>query len=183
MTTHTIADPPIAKKMFSETGVWTWVWLAVRLYLGWEWLSAGWHKVSGTSWTPDSLHAFWAKAVVVPDQGKAAIVYDWYRLFLQTLLNLKAETWMAPLVAWGEVLVGVGLILGAFVGITAFFGAFMNMNFMLAGAASTNPVLLLLAIFLVLAWKTAGWYGLDRWLLPVVGTPWSKVETLKTGET
>ena len=29
-----------------------------------------------------------------------------------------------------------------------------------------------LAVVLVLAWKTAGWIGLDRWLLPVLGTPW-----------
>jgi aldehyde dehydrogenase (NAD+) len=25
---------------------------------------------------------------------------------------------------------------------------------------------------LMLAWKTAGWLGLDRWLLPALGTPW-----------
>ena len=28
------------------------------------------------------------------------------------------------------------------------------------------------ATWLVLAWKTAGWIGVDRWLLPAVGTPW-----------
>lgn len=26
--------------------------------------------------------------------------------------------------------------------------------------------------WLVLAWKTAGWIGLDRWLLAALGTPW-----------
>ena len=36
-----------------------------------------------------------------------------------------------------------------------------------------NPLLLMLGIFLVLAWKVAGWYGLDRYLLPLVGTPWT----------
>jgi thiosulfate dehydrogenase [quinone] large subunit len=29
------------------------------------------------------------------------------------------------------------------------------------------------SVLLILAWKTAGWYGLDRWLLPLVGTPWA----------
>ena len=48
----------------------------------------------------------------------------------------------------------------------------MNLNFMLAGSASTNPVLLLLGFLLVLAWKTAGFIGLDRILLPILGTPW-----------
>jgi thiosulfate dehydrogenase [quinone] large subunit len=81
-------------------------------------------------------------------------------------------TWFAPLVAYGEFLVGVGLIVGAFVGIAAFFGAFLNWNFLMAGAASTNGMLFALAIVLILAWKVAGWYGLDRFLLPILGTPW-----------
>jgi thiosulfate dehydrogenase [quinone] large subunit len=76
------------------------------------------------------------------------------------------------LVSWGEFLVGIALILGIFTGLAAFFGAFMNMNYLLAGAVSTNPILLVIAILLMLAWKTAGWWGVDRWLLPALGTPW-----------
>ena len=74
--------------------------------------------------------------------------------------------------SWGEFLVGMALILGLFTGIAAFFGSFMNMNYLLAGTVSTNPILLVVALLLVLAWKTAGWWGLDRWLLPALGTPW-----------
>jgi thiosulfate dehydrogenase [quinone] large subunit len=29
-----------------------------------------------------------------------------------------------------------------------------------------------LAVGLMLAWKVAGYYGLDRYLLPALGTPW-----------
>jgi len=72
----------------------------------------------------------------------------------------------------GELLVGLALILGAFVGIASFIGGFMNWNFMMAGTASINPVLFTLSILLILAWKMAGWWGLDRWLLPLLGTPW-----------
>ena len=68
--------------------------------------------------------------------------------------------------------VGLGLILGVLTGFAAFFGAMMNMSFLLAGSASTNPVLFTLAIGLILAWKVAGYYGVDRWLLPLLGTPW-----------
>jgi thiosulfate dehydrogenase [quinone] large subunit len=32
--------------------------------------------------------------------------------------------------------------------------------------------MLLLAIGLMLAWKVAGWIGVDRVLLPALGTPW-----------
>ncbi len=68
---------------------------------------------------------------------------------------------------------GLALILGLFTGLAALAGATMNFNFMLAGTASTNPVLFVLAILLILAWKVAGRIGLDRWVLPAVGTPWS----------
>jgi thiosulfate dehydrogenase [quinone] large subunit len=63
-----------------------------------------------------------------------------------------------------------------FTGIAAFAGSFMNWNFIMAGAASTNGLMLALAIFLILAWKVAGWIGLDRWLLTLLGTPWSRTK-------
>ena len=69
-------------------------------------------------------------------------------------------------------LIGIALVLGAFVGIAAFVGGFLNWNFIMAGTASTNGLLFAIAIVLMLAWKVAGWYGLDRWLLPLIGTPW-----------
>ena len=69
-------------------------------------------------------------------------------------------------------LVGIGLIVGGLVGIAAFFGALMNMSFMLAGSASTNPVLFFLAVFLMLGWQVAGYYGADRFILPILGAPW-----------
>jgi thiosulfate dehydrogenase [quinone] large subunit len=58
-------------------------------------------------------------------------------------------------------------------GIAAFFGIVLNLNFMLAGTASTNPVLLMLVLPLVIGYKVASYYGLDRWVLPALGTPWS----------
>ena len=50
----------------------------------------------------------------------------------------------------------------------------MNMSFMLAGSASTNPVMFTLAVGVMIAWRVAGYYGVDRWLLPLLGTPWTK---------
>jgi thiosulfate dehydrogenase [quinone] large subunit len=69
-------------------------------------------------------------------------------------------------------LIGIALIIGAFVGVAAFLGGFMNWNFIMAGSASSNGLLFALAVILTLAWKVAGWYGLDRYLLPRLGTPW-----------
>ncbi|HEX6289082.1 MAG TPA: hypothetical protein VFZ66_07815 [Herpetosiphonaceae bacterium] len=150
------------------------LWLGARVYLGYEWFDAGRHKIIDPKWMEGtSLRAYWERAASIPEQGRPPVTYDWYRDFLQGLLNGGHETWFAPLVAFGELLVGVALIVGALVGVAAFFGALMNMSFMLAGSASTNPLLFTLAIGLILAWKVAGYIGVDRFLLPVLGAPWS----------
>lgn len=169
----TIPDPPFAHSLFSTTRF-AWLFAIIRIYLGYQWVNASWHKLTGGGWIDGgaALKGFWASAVKIPETGKAPIAYDWYRSFLQFMLDNGWYSWFAPLVAYGEFLVGVGLILGAFVGIAAFFGAFLNWNFLMAGAASTNGMLFALAVVLILAWKVAGWYGLDRFLLPLLGTPW-----------
>ncbi len=171
----TIPDPPFAHKLFSTTAF-AWLWAIVRIYVGYQWIEAGWHKLTGGGWIDGgaALKGFWTKAAAIPAApAKPAITYDWYRAFIQFMLDNGWYSWFASLVAVGEFLVGAALILGAFVGIAAFFGALMNWNFIMAGSASTNPMLLMLGIFLVLAWKVAGWYGLDRYLLLRLGTPWA----------
>ena len=156
--------------------IWPLVWLILRVWVGYEWLQAGLEKLANPGWvsTGEALKSFWVRAVAVPaPPAKAAITYDWYRTFLQFMLDSGSYAWFGKLVTYGEILVAVGLILGMTVGFAAFFGALMNFNFMLAGSASTNPVLFLAAVLLMVAWKVAGYYGLDRWVLPALGTPWS----------
>jgi thiosulfate dehydrogenase [quinone] large subunit len=75
-------------------------------------------------------------------------------------------------IVFGELAVGLGLILGVFVGLAAAGGLLMNLAFMLAGTTSTNPVLAILGVLLILAWKNAGYIGLDRYMLPILGTSW-----------
>lgn len=107
-----------------------------------------------------------------PRKGRPPITYEWYRDFINTLLTGHHETWFAPLIVAGEIAVGLGLIFGVLTGVAAFFGAFMNMSFLLAGSASTNPIMFTSAVGLILAWKVAGYDGVNRWLLPRLGTPW-----------
>ena len=170
----TFTDPPVAQALFSNTR-YAWIWLAVRLYVGYTWLTSGWGKLNNPAWiqTGEALKSFWERAITIPEPpARALIAFGWYRTFLQTLLESGSYTWFAKLVVAGELLIGLALILGMFTGIAALFGGFLNWNFMMAGSASINPVLFFLAILLVLAWKTAGWWGLDRWLLPLLGSPW-----------
>ncbi len=167
-------DPAFTRALFNTTRF-AWLWAIIRVWLGWQWIEASLHKIRDAAWVGDgaALKGFWLHAVAIPQlPARPLITFDWYRSFLQYLLDIQAYTWFARLVAHGELLIGIALVLGAFVGIAAFFGGLMNWNFMMAGSASTNPLLFLVAILLILAWKVAGHYGLDRILLPGLGTPW-----------
>jgi thiosulfate dehydrogenase [quinone] large subunit len=169
-----VEGPAFARFLTSNTRAGL-VWLPVRLFLGFAWLEAGLHKATGEGWLDggSALAGYWTNAVAIPEAGRPAITYDWYRDFLNLLLANDAQTWFAPLITAGEIAVGLGLIVGCLTGFAAFFGAFMNMSFLLAGSASTNPVMFAGAVGIILAWKVAGYYGVDRWLLPRLGTPWS----------
>ena len=169
-----VEGPAFARYLFSNTAAGLF-WLPIRLFVGFQWIEASWHKISGTGWLDGgtALAGYWTSAVKVdPTTAKGPISFEWYRSFIQLLLDNHAQNWFAWLIAFGELAVGVGLLVGALVGVAAFFGALMNMSFLLAGSASSNPVLFTMAIGLMLAWKVAGYYGLDRYLLPMLGTPW-----------
>lgn len=171
---YLITDPPVTQTLFGKVS-WAWVWIIPRLYVGWAWLNAGWGKLNNPAWVGakagTALSGF-VNDAIAKATGAHPAVQSWYAAFLQSSILPHAAIW-SYVVALGETLVAIGLILGAFTGIAAFFGIFMNMNYLMAGAVSVNPILLIISIFLVLAWKTAGWWGLDRWLLPTLGTPWS----------
>lgn len=181
MTTHypttvtgrTIQDPALARFLFSDVRSAS-IWLILRVWLGYAWFEASLHKINDPAWVGngEALKGFWLNAIQIPEMGRVPIAYNWYRSFLTYLLDQEAYTWFGKLVAYGELLIGIGLIIGAFVGIAAFFGALLNWNFIMAGAASTNGLLLVAAILLVLAWKVAGYYGADFYLLRWLSVPW-----------
>lgn len=178
-----LKDPPIAKLLFNDKRA-SWFWFVLRVWLGWQWIQAAQHKITNPAWvkTGAALKGFWTNAVQVPDAGRPIIAFDWYRSFIQFMLNIEAYTWFAKLVAYGELVVGIALVIGAFTGFAAFFSGFMNWNFMMAGSASTNPLLFAIAVGLILAWKVSGRIGADYFLLPWLGTPWQAPEGFSARE-
>ena len=174
---HKLQDPPLAQLLFSDKRA-AWFWLVLRVWLGWQWIQAAQHKISNPAWvdTGQALRGFWTGAIQIPESGRPAIAFGWYRSFIQLLLENEAYTWFGKLVAYGELLVGIALVLGAFTGIAAFFSGLMNWNFMMAGSASTNPLLFVIGVGLMLAWKVSGRIGLDYLLLRWLGTPWQAPE-------
>lgn len=152
----------------------SYLWLVVRIWVGLQWIEAGYGKVTNPAWVGDKAGAGltgFVMGALEKASGEHPAVQGWYADFLQNVV-LPNATIFSYMVAFGEVAVGLGLILGMLTGIAAFFGVLMNTNFLLAGTVSTNPILALPGILLVLAWRNAGWFGLDRWVLPMVGTPW-----------
>ncbi len=190
-----IPEPPVARFLFADTRMGLF-WLVVRLYAAYEWLTAGWVKLTGVDLTfgPDfgrysaksqwvfngsngaGMKAFVTFALSKAPGGKLASshpdVQGWYGSFLKDIV-LPNVGFFSYVITFGEVLVGLGLLVGALTGIAAFFGLFMNLNYMLAGVISINPSLGVTCLLLVLAWRVAGYYGVDRYLLPILGTPWT----------
>ncbi len=168
-----IPEPKLSRLLFADTRL-SWVWLLVRLYIGWEWINAGWEKLTNPAWTGSAAGTAikgFLNGALQKAAGAHPDVSGWYAAFVQNVALLHPVLF-SHLVAYGEFAVGLALILGIFTGIAAFFGTFMNLNYLFAGTVSTNPLMLLLQLFLILAWRTAGWIGLDRYVLPALGTPW-----------
>jgi thiosulfate dehydrogenase [quinone] large subunit len=168
-----IPEPPVATFLFADTRM-AVVWLIIRLYAGWEWLTAGWAKFNDPNWTGagagTALSGF-VNGALSKTSGPHPDVNDTYAAFLQSFVLPHASFWSWA-ITLGELAVGLGLIVGLLTGVAAFFGGLMNINYLFAGTVSTNPLLFVLATWLVLAWRVAGWWGLDRWFLPLLGTPW-----------
>src|SRR5436305_751597 len=62
-----IQDPPIARFLFQST-VASWFWLVVRVFVGWQFLDAGWHKLNTPAWvngSGDGIMGFWSGALAV----------------------------------------------------------------------------------------------------------------------
>nr|WP_275983633.1 DoxX family protein [Paenibacillus hamazuiensis] len=139
------------------------VLLLLRLYVGYEWITAGWHKLTGGF----DATGFIKNAVTKPIVDKATneLVYPTFTAFLEhfALPNAKLFNFIIPL---GETLVGLGLILGCLTTAAAFFGLLMNFMFLFAGTVSTNPWLILLGGILFLAGANAGRFGVDFYLMP-----------------
>lgn len=185
-----IEEPRLARWVFGSSQA-AWIWLIARLWLGWEWFQVGWTKVVGGNitwrfwdWGDDAYsltgdgNIGWIREGTVDGQRvEPDVAYSWYVDFLEWI-EKTAHPVLGPLVAVGELVIGIALILGLFTGIAAFLGSTLNFSFVFAGSAGINPAMLLVSGALILAWRNAGWYGLDRWVLPAVGTPWHRGERI-----
>jgi thiosulfate dehydrogenase (quinone) large subunit len=169
--TH-IPEPRIARFLFADTRI-APVWLILRLWLGYQWLQAAWGKWTEGGWVGKGAGGAvkgFAQGAIAQTTGEHPQVTGWYADFLENVVVPNAAVF-SYLVIFGEMLVGIALVLGVFTGIAAFFGVFMNASYMFAGVAGANPLMAIVGVLLILAWRVAGWWGLDHWVLRAVGVP------------
>lgn len=145
--------------------------LVARIYLGWSWLSAGWGKAMNGFDATGFLKGAIAKSVGTAEAP--ATVAGWWGSFLEGFALPNAGLF-SFLVAWGEVLVGLGLILGAFTTAAVFFGMVMNFAFLFSGTVSTNAMMVLISIFIIVAGFNSGKLGADYFIIPRLRKWWNE---------
>ncbi len=152
----------------------SWIWLLLRLYVGYEFLEAGWHKITGATPFDASGYLKGAVAKIIPPANLTPeqlakfkpITAAWWGDFLNNFAipNVKVFNFMVP---WGEVLVGLALMLGFATIFAATMGMLMNFAFLMSGSTSSNPYLLVLQFIIVaMGGAYAGYLGVDYYFRP-----------------
>src|SRR4051794_4137785 len=171
-------------------------WLMVRLYIGYEWLTGGIEKVFGEGnavWVGNKagtavagfLKGAIAKSALAPgfDPIKTPhpVVQYWYAALAQNVFLPNAALF-SYLMAFGELFVGIALIVGLFTRFSAVVSVVMALALFLAGATSTLPQLLTFGLAIALVGTTAGRFGLDYFARPVEATLLGRIHTRQAPE-
>lgn len=135
-----------------------------RLYLGWQWLNAGWGKISSGKFDASGF----MNGAITNMSSEHPAVQPWWGNFLKEIALPYVDLFNV-IVPWGEFLVGIGLILGIFTSFSILMGLTMNFAYMFSGTTSINPQMVLLGMFILVAGINAGKIGLDRWFMPLLG--------------
>jgi thiosulfate dehydrogenase [quinone] large subunit len=150
-------------KFLQKNSYASYVLTVFRLYIGWNWVNAGWGKISGGTFDA----AGFLKDALNKASGDNPTVPAWWADFLHSFA-LPSAGLFNLLIPWGEFFVGLGLVLGIFTTIAALMGMIMNFSYMFSGATNPNPQMILLEIFILIAGFNAAKIGIDHWLVPFV---------------
>jgi thiosulfate dehydrogenase (quinone) large subunit len=151
-------------KFLRENKIAAAILTVLRLYLGYSWFTAGFHKLTGGFDAAGFLKGAIANPVKGPD---GAVVFGWYVDFLKHVALPNVDVFNV-IVPWGETLIGLGLILGCLTTAAMFFGLVMNFSFFLAGTVSHNPRDIFLGFIILTAGYNTGRISLDRWVIPFI---------------
>jgi thiosulfate dehydrogenase [quinone] large subunit len=164
----TAVDGRIGAALFRNTRT-APVWLVLRVWLGYEWFAAGWHKLHETApggWTGDapSLRGFTFGADAIWDNraeafGHPNVHWGWFTDFLHFVAD---HGWFfGPLIVASELLIGAGLITGTLTRWAALSAVALNVMYTMGGSAGVNGVYIAAGVLLVAAYRVAGHLGGD----------------------
>lgn len=161
-------NPGLVRFLFNDPRM-APVWAIVRVLVGIQWLRIAVPKLSEPGWMEGGaiVRGFWE------NQLNNGLFYGWYADFLNFMLENELYRVFGVVMPVLETAFGVLFIVGAFVGLTGLAASFVHVNYLLAGSAGQNAILFPAAILLVAAWKIAGYYGLDYFIMRRVSTVWS----------
>ena len=135
----------------------------LRVYIGYTWIMAGWGKIAGGQFDATGF----LQGALENATGEHPAVQGWWAVFLKNVAIPNVEVFNT-IVPWGELLVGIGLLVGCFTTIAVFFGLVMNFSYLFSGTTSTNPQLVLLSMFILVSAMNAGKYGIDGMIMPTL---------------
>ena len=91
---YIVTDPPFAQALFGDVRL-SWIWLIVRLYVGYEWLVAGYDKIINPAWVGaqagTALAEFLNNAISLTT-GAHPAVQAWYAAFLKAAILPAADS-------------------------------------------------------------------------------------------
>ena len=137
-----------------------YVLLILRIFLGFGWFTSGLGKVMNGFDASGYLQNAVQNPVLGPD-GNA--VYPWYTFLVENIFLPMAPV-VNVMIPWGELFVGLGLLLGGLTTYAVFFGLMMNFAFLFAGTVSVNPLYILIGLVILAGGHKAGSLGIDRFL-------------------
>ncbi|MGD0851776.1 MAG: DoxX family protein [Acidimicrobiales bacterium] len=147
-------------------GVLTWLrqskyasiaWLAVRVWVGCMWFQAGWAKVFGAE-NPYFLHHNGAGVAGFAGHGIPA--YSWWGSLMHSFVVPNAS-WIAVIVAFGELAIGIGLVAGFMTRTAAVCSLLLLFTYIMSGTASVCAFYALCALIVLATWRTSSWFGVD----------------------
>lgn len=158
------------------------LWLVARIWLGYEWLHAGIEKAFGEGsvvWIGPKagaavagfLKGAIAKSALAdgfdPIKTPHPAVNEWYATLARDVF-LPNATVFSYLVTYGEIAIGLALIIGIFTRFSAVMSVLLGLSLLMAGATSTLPQMLTISVALATAGGVAiGYYGLDFFARPI----------------
>ena len=132
-------------------------WLAVRVWVGIMWIQAGVSKVWGAE-NPSFMHNNGAGVAGFAGHGVAA--YSWWGSFMHSFVVPNAS-WIAVMVAFGELAIGLGLAFGFLTRIAAIASLALLFTYVMSGTASVCAFYALCALIVLATWRTSTWIGID----------------------